>query len=66
MTTETAAITRDILRVDHAGSANAVRAGRPTALLRALYRIVAGATELLVWVSTYGVSSRLHRKLRDD
>lgn len=51
--------------VDHLHRA---RDGRSTAepplWLRALDLIVATSTELLVWLSTYGVSSRLRRQLR--
>ena len=38
--------------------------GAPLALwLRALDVLVAGTTELLVWLSTYGVSARLQRRI---
>ena len=52
----------EVAHLDRAGGA---RSGSSTTWLRALDRIVAAATELLVWVSTYGASSQLRGKLRN-
>ncbi len=49
--------------VDHLHNARAARTTRPGALLRALDQLVAGATELLVWLATYGESSRLRDRI---
>lgn len=51
--------------VDHLHRAQDKRGvGKPPLWLRALDRVVATSTELLVWLSTYGVSSRLQRQLQ--
>ena len=51
--------------VDHLHHAQSRRGmTRSIPWLRLLDLIVAASTELLVWLSTYGVSSRLHRQLR--
>lgn len=47
--------------VDHLDTAIAARNGRGGWGARLLDRVVAGATELLVWVSTYGASSRMRK-----
>ena len=50
--------------VDHLHRAQQGRnTTRPAAWLRLLDLIVAASTELLVWLSTYGVSSRLRRQI---
>lgn len=50
--------------VDHLLEAQGRRAtATPVLWLRMLDTVVAMATELLVWLSTYGASSRLHRQL---
>lgn len=45
--------------VDHLDKAIAAKGVRP----RWLDALVAGSTELLVWLSTYGASRRLHRRI---
>jgi ubiquinone biosynthesis monooxygenase Coq7 len=49
--------------VDHLHRAQRERGTATAAWLRLLDITVAAATELLVWLSTYGASSRLHRQL---
>jgi len=49
--------------VDHLHRAQRERGTATAAWLRLLDITVAAATELLVWLSTYGASSRLHRHL---
>jgi 3-demethoxyubiquinol 3-hydroxylase len=46
--------------VEHLDKAVAAQGARP----RWLDALVTGATELLVWLSTYGASSRMHRATR--
>lgn len=50
----------------HLEHAHAALLGENSVSLRLLDKIVAGAVELLVWISTYGVSSSLGRALRND
>ena len=51
--------------VAHLNRAGDARSGPSTTWLRTLDRIVAGATELHVGISTYGIASQLRRKFRD-
>jgi ubiquinone biosynthesis monooxygenase Coq7 len=61
LTTAIAAIRDE--EVDHLHRAQRERGTATAAWLRLLDITVAAATELLVWLSTYGASSRLHRHL---
>jgi ubiquinone biosynthesis monooxygenase Coq7 len=55
------------IAVEEAEHLQSAREGRPRTEgpMRVLDVIVAGATETLIWLSTYGASARMARRIRD-